>query len=410
MLGTVDAVVIGMGAMVGAGVFAVLAPAARTAGGWLPLALVIAGVVAYCNATSSARLAACHPQWGGTYVYGRERLGAGWGYVAGWAFVVGKVASCAAMALTFGVYVWPGEPRVGALALVAVMAAVDYRGVRLSVRVVRVLLVVVLAVLALVVVVAWGSGAAEVARLVRVERWHGLAAVLSSAGMLFFAFAGYARIGTLGAEVRDPERVIPRAVGWALGIVLVVYGLVVASALAVLGPGVLSRSSAPLADVVEAGGFGSLVPVVAAGAAVACAGVLLSLMLGTSRTVAVMAADGHLPGWLGVVHSRSGAPHRAVVAVGAVVAVIVVVADVRGAIGFSAFGVLLYYAVANASALRLGPAENRPFLAVPVVGLVGCVVLAFCLPLGSVLGGVLVIGAGAGVFVVRRWWSGELVG
>src|SRR5215204_3146774 len=94
-LGTADAVVVGVGAMVGTGVFVVWAPAADRAGGWLLPGLGIAAFVAFCNATSSAALAAVHPQSGGTYVYGRERLGHGWGALAGYAFVLGKVASCA---------------------------------------------------------------------------------------------------------------------------------------------------------------------------------------------------------------------------------------------------------------------------------------------------------------------------
>src|ERR1700712_5208559 len=106
--------------MLGAGIFAALAPAAAAAGPALLVGLAIAAVVAYCNATSSARLAALYPQSGGTYVYGRERLGPFWGYLAGWIFVVGKTASCAAMALTVGVYAWPQHAH--AVAVVAVMA------------------------------------------------------------------------------------------------------------------------------------------------------------------------------------------------------------------------------------------------------------------------------------------------
>src|SRR4051812_24783057 len=117
-LGTGDAVVIGLGAMLGAGVFASFAPAARSAGGWLPAALAIAGLVAYCNATSSARLAARYPESGGTYVYARERLGPFWGYLAGWTFVIGKIASCAAMALTFAAYAAPNVQRPAAVGAV----------------------------------------------------------------------------------------------------------------------------------------------------------------------------------------------------------------------------------------------------------------------------------------------------
>ncbi|SKA38774.1 amino acid/polyamine/organocation transporter, APC superfamily [Marinactinospora thermotolerans DSM 45154] len=403
MLGTGDAVVIGLGAMIGAGVFVVPALAARAAGSWLLVSLVVAAVVAYCNAVSSARLAARHPRWGGAYVYGRERLGEVWGFLAGWAFVVGKTASCAAMALVFASYVWPGAERWVAVAAVVVLTAVNYRGMRASLWLTRVLLVSVVAVLALVVVVSlWGGGAG----VARVEAGPpvaepGLGGVLAGAGLLFFAFAGYARIATLGGEVRDPQRSIPRAIGVALAVALGVYLAVVVALLAVLGVRGLAGSSAPLADAVAAGGAGWAVPVVAVGAALGSLGALLSLVLGVSRTTAAMAGDGSVPRWLAGVHPRWGVPHRAAVVVGAVVVALVLVGDVRGVVGFSSFGVLVYYAVANASALRLGPDEDRPPLVVPVVGLVGCLVLALCLPWDSVVAGALVVAVGALVWVVR---------
>ncbi|WP_448318702.1 APC family permease, partial [Streptomyces sp. CO7] len=161
-LGVGDAVVVGLGSMVGAGIFTALSPAARAAGSGLLAALAVAAVVAYCNATSSARLAAVYPASGGTYVYGRERLGEFWGHLAGWAFVVGKTASCAAMALTVGAYLWPGRERVVAVAAVVALTALGYRGISRSVRVTRVIVAVVLAVLAAVVVACLGGGGAAV--------------------------------------------------------------------------------------------------------------------------------------------------------------------------------------------------------------------------------------------------------
>lgn len=401
-LGTADAVTVGAAAMIGAGVFAVFAPAADEAGAWMWVALLIAAVVAYCNATSSARLAARHPESGGTYVYGRERLGELWGYIAGWAFIVGKTASCAAMALTFAAYAAPEWSRPLALAAVVGLTAVNYVGVRTSAGLARVLLVVVLAVLGAVAAVGLGGSEADPGHLAINTHWPGFFGLLGAAGMLFFAFAGYARIATLGGEVRDPATTIPRAIAISLIGVLTVYLLVGTAAVTVLGHGRLADSQAPLADTVVAAGWPQLTPLVSVGAALASLGALMALILGVSRIVAAMADDGHLPRALAAVHERFGGPHRAELAVGAVVCLIVLVADVRGAIGFSAFGVLVYYTVTNASALRLGPRENRPPLLVPVVGLAGCVVLAFSLPLQSVVVGVLAIGAGVGVWALRR--------
>ncbi|MFJ5271310.1 APC family permease [Streptomyces sp. NPDC088358] len=398
-LGTADAVVVGLGAMLGAGIFAALGPAARAAGSGLLLGLAVAAVVAYCNAMSSARLAALYPASGGTYVYGRERLGDFWGYLAGWSFVVGKTASCAAMALTVGAYVWPEQAHAVAVAAVVALTAVNYGGVQKSAWLTRAIVTVVLAVLASVVVVCLGSGAFDAGRL-EVGVSGGVGGVLQAAALLFFAFAGYARIATLGEEVRDPARIIPRAILTALGITLVVYAAVAVSVLSVLGPGGLGLAPAPLADAVRAAGVPGLVPVVRAGAAVAALGSLLALILGVSRTTLAMARDRHLPGSLAAVHPRFQVPHRAELAVGAVVAALAATVDVRGAIGFSSFGVLAYYAVANASAWTLRPTPAARF--VPVVGFIGCVTLAFALPWVSVIVGAAVLGAGAAAYGVRK--------
>lgn len=398
-LGVGDAVVIGLGSMIGAGIFAALGPAARAAGSGLLLGLAIAAVVAYCNATSSARLAALYPASGGTYVYGRERLGPFWGYLAGWSFVVGKTASCAAMALTVGTYVWPEQAHAVAVAAVVALTAVNYGGVQKSAWLTRAIVAVVLAVLASVVVVCLGSGASDAGRLDGGAS-GGVSGVLQAAGLLFFAFAGYARIATLGEEVRDPARTIPRAIPLALGIALGVYACVAVAVLSVLGAGGLGQAGAPLADAVRAAGVPGLAPVVRVGAAVAALGSLLALILGVSRTTLAMARDRHLPGALAAVHPRFQVPHRAELAVGAVVAVLAATVDVRGAIGFSSFGVLAYYAVANASAWTLGSAPA--VRVVPAVGLLGCVVLAFALPVVSVVVGAGVLMVGVVAYGVRR--------
>ncbi|MGB3356489.1 MAG: APC family permease, partial [Mycobacterium sp.] len=258
-LGTFDTVTIGLGAMVGAGIFVALAPAAAAAGSGLLIGLTIAAVVACCNAMSSARLAARYPQSGGTYVYGRERLGAFWGHTAGWSFVVGKTASCAAMALTVGYYVWPAYANAVAVASVVALTAFGYAGIQKSALLTRVIVALVLAVLAMVVIVVLGFGDPDPARLA-VDDATGYG-VLQAAGLLFFAFAGYARITTLGEEVRDPARTIPRAVPLALGIVLVVYAVVAVAVLAQLGSAGLATAEAPLSEAVRAAGFPELVPV-----------------------------------------------------------------------------------------------------------------------------------------------------
>ncbi|WP_285733720.1 APC family permease [Nocardiopsis sp. ATB16-24] len=405
-LGMVDAVAIGAGAMLGAGVFTVFAPAALGAGAWLPVAILIAGAVAYCNAVSSARLAARHPESGGAYVYGRERLGELWGYLAGWSFVVGKVASCAAMALTFASYLLPGWEEPVAVGAVLALTVLNHRGIRRSTLVVKILLACVLAVLAAVAVTMLLSGRlAAVAQVEGLGPWPGSFGVLGAAGMVFFAFAGYARVATLGGEVRDPRTTIPRATNLALGGVLLLYLVMGTGLLIVLGRERLSTTDTPMVDAVQVAGFPWLTPLVVAGAAVAGLGALLSLLLGVSRTTAAMAADGHLPRSLAAVHERFGSVYRAEALIAVVVIGLILFTDLRGAIAFSSFGVLVYYAITNASALRLGPDEPRPPLVVPLAGLVGCVVLACSLPLGTVITGMAVLALGAGLWWVRERWG-----
>jgi len=396
-LGTGDAVVIGLGSMMGAGVFAAFGPAARAAGAGLLLGLAIAAAVAYCNATASAQLAAVYPTSGGTYIYGRELLGPWWGFAAGWGFVVGKTASCAAMALTIGTYALPGPwwaQRLVAVAAVVGLTALNYRGVTKTAVLARILVACTLIALA-VVVIAIAVAGVQPSNLTGAGAWSSVTVygVLQSAGLLFFAFAGYARIATMGEEVRDPARAIPRAIIVALGITVVVYLIVGVSVLLAAGPERLARSAAPLAEALRAAGAAPLVPVVAVGATLASLGALLALIAGIGRTTLAMARHRDLPGWLAAVHPSHRVPHRAEIALAVVVCILVATVDLRGVIGFSSFGVLIYYAIANASAYTQPVAQRRWPRVLNVCGVVGCLLLVATLPWLSVV-------VGLGIFAI----------
>jgi basic amino acid/polyamine antiporter, APA family len=402
-LGTADVVVIGVGAMIGTGVFVVWAPAADRAGQWLLAGLAIAAFVAFCNATSSAQLAAVHPQSGGTYVYGRERLGIGWGALAGYAFLGGKLASCAAAALAVGVYLWPDQQRLVAVAAVLAVTAVNLAGVHQTARFTRILISAVIAVLVTLVVTGVASGARASVPIAEVSGDVSVLDVLGAAAVLFFAFAGYARIATLGEEVKDPAQTIPRAVPLALGIVLVIYVAIGATVLLVLGPTDAASRERPLAAVADATGASWLEPIVAITGGVAALAVLVALVAGIARTTFAMASDGELPRFLGKVHPTRRVPHVAETAVAAVVIVAVLTGGLVAAVTFSAFAVLLYYAIANAAALRLHPSERRWPKALAASGLVACLVLAASLPWQTVvLGSSGLVVAMAARALVRR--------
>ena len=205
-----------------------------------------------------------------------------------------------------------------------------------------------------------------------------------------------------------PERTIPRAIPIALGIAVVVYAIVAVAALAGAGPEALAASTAPIATAVKAAGAAWAVPVVRAGAAVASLGALLALIAGIGRTGLAMARNGDLPSWLAAVDQRHHVPHHAELAVGAAVAVLVLTTDLRGAIGFSSFGVLTYYAVANASAFTQTGERRRWPRALNVAGFIGCVVLVVTLPVSAVLVGIGVLLAGLAGRAVLRETSGGL--
>jgi APA family basic amino acid/polyamine antiporter len=396
-----DAVLVGIASMIGAGIFVALGPAAEAAGPGLLLGLGLAAIVAFCNASSSAQLAAVYPESGGTYVYARERLGPFWGYLAGWGFVVGKTASLAAMGLTFGTYAAPDLARPLAVAAVGAMTLVNYRGIEKTALLTRVIVTAVLMSLVVVVVAGLFGGQATEDNLSGIGE-AGVLGIVRSAGLLFFAFAGYSRIATLGEEVVDPERTIPRAVVVSLTIVLAVYALVAGSVLLAVGADQLARSGAPLATATAAGSLDALVPAVRIGAAIASAGVLLSLLAGVSRTVLAMARDHELPSSLSAVHPRHRTPHRAELAVASVVILVVLLSDLRNAIGFSAFTVLIYYGLTNSSAWTQPPEQRRWPRAVQAVGAIGCLGLAFTLPGTSVLAGGAVLLAGAAIWGIRH--------
>lgn len=366
--------------MLGAGVFVAFGPAAAAARGGLPLALAAAAAIAWANADSSARLAARHPTSGGAYAYGRARLSPAVGALAGGAFLVGKASSAGAIALTVGTYLWPDRHRVVAVLTVGALTALAASGVRQSVRVTGVVVAVVLATLATVAAVAVVRGEHE---------WTGLSGltvgatgsgqgVLEAAGLLFFAFAGYARIATLGEEVTEPRRTLPRAIAIALGIVLGTYAVTGAVLVGVLGTDRLAASERPVVDALATLGADALGPVVV-GVAVAAAAVSgLGVLLGLSRTAFAMARDGVLPTALAGLAGRPGAerPVRAQLVVGTAAAVVAALVPVGTAIAASSTAVLIYYAVAHAAALTLPDGRRR---VVPAVGLLGCLLVAVAL-------------------------------
>lgn len=367
--------------MLGTGVFAVWSPAYALAGPSILVSLLIAAAIAALNATSTARLAAHIPLAGGAYAYGRQVLGRPAGVLAGYAFVLGKSASAGAAALTIGVYLWPGAARVVAVIAIAAMLALDLLGITRSTRVTAVMIALVLVVLA-AVAVAWWSGASALPQLPQVTPPQGIPGVIAASGLLFVAFAGYARVTVLGEEVRSPRRTIPRAVAIAFAIVVIVYAVVAAtvvSAQSRLG----DLGDAALDTVARASGGAVLAGFVVAAAVVAAGAVLLSLIAGIGRTLFAMGSEGDAPRGLAAVHGRTAVPWRAEILAAVLAIVVALLGGLAGALAVSGASVLTYYAVAHAAAWRRWPRASVRLVA--GLGILGCVGIAATLVIVTVM-------------------------
>ena len=378
-LGMFDAVSTGLAAILGAGIFAVIAPAASIAGPALLISLIIAAFVAFCNALSSAQLAAVLPRSGGTYEFGRRMLGPWWGFCAGWMFLTANTVGPGVIALAFGFYfhaVLVAVPaRTAAVVAVLVMTLLNAVGIRRSVHVTDV--VVIMSVLSLLAVFVIGLPSAQAVNFTPFAP-NGVVGIVQATGLLFFAYTGYSRIATLVEEVRNPKRTIPRATVVALGTAVILYLLVSATALGVLGAARLSQSLSPLEATLTAVGSGAGVAIVAAGALLTTFNEGLSDLLGVSRVAFAMGREADLPSSLAQL-GRGENPWRSVVFVGVIAMLVAAFAPFGVAVAVSSLGTLLYYTVTNLSALRL-TAQQRMFpRLLAMAGLVGCLGLALAL-------------------------------
>ena len=368
-LGVRAATVVGLGAMLGTGVFAVWTPAFALAGPWILLGLAIAGAVAILNAISTVRLARVLPESGGAYAYGRAFVGRPAALIAGYAFVIGKSASAGAAALTIGAYAWPGYERVVGLVAVGIALALDLRGIVRSVRVSALLVAIVLIVLGALAVAWWST---QPVALPVVSSAPTAVDLLAASGLLFVAFAGYARITVLGEEVRDPARTIPRAVISSFAVIVMVYAVIAVTVVATAESGVM-LSAAPLTDIARAAAGEWLTVAMRIGAVIAAGAVLLSLLAGVGRTLFAMADRGDAPRPLAAVGPRTRAPYRAEIAAAVLAAGVVLVGGIGFALGLSAATVMTYYAVAHLSSWRQGARL------VPLAGLALCATLTAAL-------------------------------
>ena len=413
-LGLSGAIVTGIGSIVGTGVFVAMGLGAGVVGPAVTLAVVIAGVLALCNALSSAQLAAAHPVAGGTYEYGYRLLSPPAGFMAGWMFLCAKSASAATAGLALAGYLLGRTEYeratlvIVALVIILVLTIAVIAGIRRVAFLNTAIVTTTIAALAILCIAALPT-ALESARVNMTPYFPADSSprdLLYAAALVFVAFTGYGRIATLGEEVRNPRRTIPRAVVLALGLAATLYLAVGLVAIAVVGPGNLEQATRDgigyriIATAVD--GPPWLHACIVIGAATAMIGVLMNLLLGLSRVLLAMGRRSDMPAVLARLDATRSSPRIAVIVTGVIVAGLTLVGDLRATWSFSALTVLIYYAITNIAALRLQPADRLYPRLISWAGLAGCLALGIMIPWQTWSAGLAVLLAGAAWFLVAN--------
>jgi APA family basic amino acid/polyamine antiporter len=397
-----DAVSVGLGAIIGGGIFVVTGIVAGLAGPALVLSTAIAAVLALLTALSFVELAAWRPAEGSIHAYARLLLSPGAGFLAGWTWAISNIFSGAAVALGFSHYLTPfirlPDVRLVAVLLCVALTALNYLGAKHSALVNNILVLFKLTTLAVFILA--GLSHFEPRHFVPFFR-PGLD-VLHGAFFIFFAFSGFARVVVVAEEVRKPRTTVPRAIMLALGISTAVYILVGLVAIGLTGSTTLARSDSPLAAAMKATGHPLLVAIITAGGLVATASVLLTSILGVSRMTFAMARDGELPRRLSRLHPKFNTPSLSILLIGAATAAVTMLLPMSGAVAVSTFASLFCYALANASALRLPKAAALYPRAVAWVGLATCLAFLFLIPLKTTAAGMICLLSGVIVLGVER--------
>lgn len=408
-LGLFDSSFLGLGAIIGAGVFVVTGVASQTAGPAMLVGFLIAGIAALCNALSVAQLARIYPMSGGTYVYAGHCLHPAAGFIAGWMFLISKLAAASVVALSFAHYVQAVIPpipiRSTAVALVLLLTLLNFLGVKKT-SLFNVI-VVLFTVTVLVVFSLVGMSKASVTNFIPFAPF-GLRGVLQAAALLFFAYTGYARIATLGEEVENPQVTIPKAILIALGGSALMY-LLVSSAMLGTTPAAQLATGSPLETAAQQWAMPWLEVLIAMAAISAMVSVHLGQLLGISRMFFAMARNKDLPGVLSGIWVKRDIPHMALLLTAGSVILLVIVADFISIISMASFAILVYYGLANASALTLAQAQRLYPTWVSWLGLAVCTVLAASLTPSTIVTGTVALLAGLLYFytVARRNWASE---
>ena len=372
----------GVGVILGAGVYALIGPAAAQAGNALWLAFVLAGLTAGLTAYAYARLARLAPKNSPEFQYTALAFGPRVGFVAGALMLVADVLAAAAVTIGFGGYLehLVGTPTTAnALALIVVLGAILWARVERSVAVAIVLTGLEALGLAFVVVVGVPSWAGTD----YLAAPHGLTGVSGAAALIFFAYLGFDELGNFAEEMRDPERDVPRALFASMAVTTVIYVLVALSAVAVVDAARLGASEAPLALVVGRALGERADTTISILALAATANTALLLLVSASRSIYGMAAAGALPKRLARV-GHTAVPVSSTLLVLALLAVLVALGTLRQVAAMTDAVVLVSFLFVNASlpwlaAQRRTSASGRTRVAEILIPSLACLLCTWLL-------------------------------
>jgi len=402
-IGLFGATALGIGAIIGSGIFIVTGIVAGIAGPAMVLSILLAGVISLFSAVSVAELGRCMPVEGGTYAFARDLISPYMGFIAGWIWIFSNIFVGAAVSLGFAQYFvtfFPGLPvKPVAVVVCLIFLALNYAGLKESALVNN--LLVSIKVLILLFFVAFGLMFFRAANLVPFVPM-GPAGVLSGAALIFFAYTGFARVTILAEEVHNPETTIPRSIYLALFLSTVIYLLVSVVAIGLAGPTRLAESGSPLSDAIAAAGNPAVVAIISLGALIATASVLLTTILGISRIVFAMGRNGDLPRMFSTLHPRHSTPALAIGVTGACMIAALLLTDLILVVSVSTFSMLVYYGIANIAALKLPAARKRYPVIISVIGTVSCAVLLLFLSPVSIAIGIAGLGLGTVIFLWRN--------
>lgn len=404
-----DAVGVGLGAIIGAGIFVVTGVATGVSGPAFIIGLVIAGIVAAFNGLSSAQLAAIYPHSGGTYEYGYRLINPAFGFSAGWMFLISKLSAAGVVAIGFGSYFCQlapiASPMVISIAAVIFLTAANYFGIKKAG--ILNLIIVSVTLLSLIYLVSSGFPAIK-AENFKPFAPFGISGIAEAAALLFFAFTGYARIATLAEEVREPKKNIPKAIIITIITAIVLYVAVSIVAIGVIGAERMADSKSPLQLVAEALSTPAVNTVVTIGASTAMLGVLLSQILGISRMMLAMGRRHDLPPFFQNIHRNYRVPHLGVIITGSIILLLTIFGTFEFIVRAATFTILLYYSITNISALRQPKSEQIYGSLIPVLGLMGCLIMSVSLPLNVIVSGMGLLVTGFLIrFLIHKIYDGK---